>query len=74
MANNDESWIVIRISRRVAYLVATVLREASIWPHYRASKETNPKKAAELRQEGNDLHEAGKEIERQLAERVKPND
>lgn len=62
---NDE-FILIRIRRRIAYLISNILRGASVHPHYKASQSTNEDEIMKLRQEGNDLHQVAKDIEREL--------
>lgn len=63
MANE---WIVVRIKRRIAYLISSILRGASVEPHYQATKATDPDMITKLRQEGDDLHQAAKDIENAL--------
>jgi hypothetical protein len=63
---NDDSWIWVRVRRRIADILAGILRHASIEPHDLARKEIDPVRIAELRQKGNDIHETAKDIERAL--------
>ena len=59
----EDEWIFVRIRRRIADTVVWLLRGASIEPHDEARHEKDPKRHAELRQRGDDLHEAGEAIE-----------
>lgn len=68
----DEGWIWIRVRRRIADILAGILRHASIEPHDQARKEIDPERIAELRQKGNDIHETAKDIERALHPEHKP--
>lgn len=64
----ESEWIVIRIRRRIAHMIASILKGSSAQPHYEASKEKDPLRAAALRDLGNDIHETAKQIERTLNE------
>ncbi|MDB6107827.1 MAG: hypothetical protein JWO52_7826 [Gammaproteobacteria bacterium] len=61
---NDDGWIWVRVRRRIADMLAGILRHASIEPHDQARRELEPARAAELRQQGNDIHDTAKGIER----------
>lgn len=62
----DEGFVWLRIRRRIAYLIASLLRVASVEPHYQASKSKDPDETAKLRQQGDDIHQVAKDIERAL--------
>lgn len=64
MPNDD--WIFIRIRRRIAQTLSMILRTASIEPHDEARKATDPERAAHLRQQGADIHETARSIEKAM--------
>lgn len=63
---NDSEWILVRIRKRIAYMITWLLRDASMGPHLEASKEKDPVKAAQLRQQGDDLHRTAEDIHKRL--------
>lgn len=64
--NDSETWIWVKVRRRIADWLVSILRHASIEPHDQARRELDPVRIAELRQKGNDIHEVAKDIERAL--------
>ena len=68
MANDDE-YILVRIKRRIAYIIGNLLRWASVEPHYQASQEKDADKARALRQDAEDLNDAARNIDRALGRR-----
>lgn len=64
MADNDFVWV--RIRKRVAHMISLILRTASIEPHDEARKATIPERATELRQQGSDIHETAKAIDKAM--------
>ncbi len=67
---DDERFIVVRILRRSAWLISSILRGASAEPHYEASKlPSDSDKARQLRQTGNDIHQVAKDIEEEMNRR-----
>lgn len=68
MANDDE-YVLVRIKRRIAYIIGNLLRWASVEPHYQASQEKDSNKALILRQDAEDLNDAARNIDRALGKR-----
>jgi len=65
--DTDESYVLVRIKRRIAFLISSILRGASSEPHFQASKlPADSDQAQRLRQEGNDLHQVAKYIEEEM--------
>lgn len=62
----DDEWIVVRIRRRIAHAISLILRNASIEPHDEARKSIDPERAAQLRQEGTDIHETARAIDKEI--------
>lgn len=62
----DSDWILIRIRKRIAHVISLILRHASIEPHDNARKCEDPKRAEELRQQGDDIHETKRSIDKAL--------
>lgn len=61
-----DDFVWVRIRKRVAHLISMILRTASIEPHDEARKATDPARAIELRQQGADLHESAKTIDKAM--------
>lgn len=47
-------------------MISLILRHASIEPHDEARKATDPARAAELRQQGADIHETARTIDKAM--------
>lgn len=62
--SDDKDWIFIRIRRRIAHAISLILRHASIEPHDEARKATDPERINELRQQGTDIHETARNIDK----------
>jgi hypothetical protein len=68
--DTDERFIVIRILRRSAFLISNILRGASSDPHNEAARlKSDSDRARHLRQEGDDIHQVAKDIEREMNRR-----
>lgn len=66
----DDSYITVKILRRVAFYIVDLLRGASSQPHYQAGKlKPDSDKARELRQTGDDLCQAAADIESEMHKR-----
>lgn len=63
---NDDDFILIRIRKRIAQMISMILRTASIEPHDEARKATDPERAANLRQQGADIHETARTIDKAM--------
>lgn len=66
---NDGDYILVKIKRRIAYIIGNLLRWASVEPHYQASQDKDPNRARALRQDAEDLNEAARNIDRSLGRR-----
>lgn len=66
----DDSYITVKILRRVAYYIIDLLRGSSSQPHHQAST-LNPDsdKARELRQQGDDMCQVAADIEAEMHKR-----
>lgn len=62
----DDDFVWVRIRKRVAHMISLILRNASIEPHDEARKATTPERAVELRQQGSDIHETAKTIDKAM--------
>lgn len=64
--NEGSAFVWVRIRRRIAHLITSILRGASAEPHNRARQAKDPDVAQQLRQEGDDIHEVAKDVERAM--------
>lgn len=62
----DDDYILVRIKRRIAYLISSILRGAAVDPFYNASKADNPERARALRQDGEDISETARNVDKAL--------